>query len=61
VRFPGSLDRGPVLGILGLRSSRRGLAIAGIVLVGLTLLAAAGNAALGASLGLTGDLFSRLR
>ena len=52
---------GLVLGILGLRTSRRGLAIAGIVLAALTLLAAGANAALGAYLGLTGDLFSGLR
>jgi len=50
-----------VLGILGLRTSQRGLAIASIVLAALTLLAAAANAALGASHALTGNLSSRLR
>ncbi len=45
-----------VLGFLGRETSRRGLAIAGIVLGGLTLLAAIVNAAVGAYLGLTGQL-----
>lgn len=52
---------GLILGILGTRSSRRGMAIAGIVLAALTLLAAILNAAFGAYLGLNSDLFSRLR
>jgi hypothetical protein len=58
--FPISIV-GLVLGILSARSTRRGMAIAGIVLAVLTLLAAAANAAFGAYLGLNGDLFSRLR
>lgn len=48
---------GLVLGIVGRSSSRRGMAIAGLVMGALGLLLAIGNAALGAYLGLTGQLF----
>jgi hypothetical protein len=44
---------GIILGVLGLNSSRRGMAIAGIVLSGIALLLAIINAAFGAYLGLT--------
>ena len=52
---------GLILGILSTRSSRRGMAIAGIVLAALTLVAEVVNAAFGAYLGLSGELFSGLR
>lgn len=58
--FPISIV-GLILGILSARSTRRGMAIAGIVLAAMTLLAAILNAAFGAYLGLNGELFSRLR
>ena len=45
---------GIILGVLGLNSSRKGLAIAGIVLSGIALLLSIINAAFGAYLGLTG-------
>lgn len=46
---------GLVLGIKGLRSPNRGMAIAGIVLCSLGLLASVVNAAVGAYLGATGQ------
>jgi hypothetical protein len=45
---------GLILGVLGLNSSRKGMAIAGIVLSGIALLLSIGNATFGAYLGLTG-------
>ena len=49
---------GIILGALSLGSSRRGMAIAGLILAGLGLLLSLGNAAFGAYLGMTGDLFN---
>ena len=46
---------GLVLSIIGLKSSKRGLAITGIVLNGLWLLLTIVNAAIGAYLGATGQ------
>jgi hypothetical protein len=47
-----------ILGALSLKSSRRGMAIAGLILGVLALLLAIGNAAFGAYLGATGELFN---
>lgn len=47
---------GIILGVFGLNSSRKGLAIAGIVLSGIALLLTIINAAFGAYLGITGGL-----
>jgi len=47
-----------ILGALSMRSSRRGMAIAGLILGILTLLLSLGNAAFGAYLGLTGNMFN---
>ena len=47
-----------ILGALSLGSSRKGMAIAGLILAGLGLLLTLGNAAFGAYLGMTGDLFN---
>lgn len=58
--FPISIV-GLSLDILSVRSNRRGVAMAGIVLAALTLLAAVVNAAFGVYPGLTGDLFSGLQ
>ena len=49
---------GIILGALSLGSSRKGMAIAGLILAGLGLLLTLGNAAFGAYLGMTGDLFN---
>lgn len=49
---------GIILGALSLGSSRRGMAIAGLVLAGLSLLLSLCNAAFGAYLGMSGDLFN---
>ncbi len=46
---------GAILGGLSLQSQRRGLAIGGLVLCGLSLLLALCNAAFGAYMGLTGQ------
>lgn len=46
-----------IFGIISLNSSKRGLAIAGIVLSVIGLILAVGNAAIGAYLGYTGQLF----
>ncbi len=48
---------GLVLGILDLKSPKRGMAIAGIALCSLGLLVSLVNAALGAYMGATGQLF----
>ncbi len=48
---------GLALGVISRDSSRRNLALAGLVLSALGLLLATGNAALGAYLGITGRLF----
>jgi len=55
--FPVSVV-GIILGALSLGSSRKGMAIAGLILAGLGLLLTLGNAAFGAYLGMTGDLFN---
>lgn len=46
-----------IFGIISINSSKRGLAIAGIVLSVIGLVLAIGNAAIGAYLGYTGQLF----
>lgn len=48
---------GLVLGILGLKSNSRGLAIAGIIMAGLSLVLGIGNAILGAVIGLSNPTF----
>ncbi len=47
-----------LFGALSMGSSRRGMAIAGLILGIITLLLSLGNAAFGAYLGLTGNLFN---
>ena len=54
--LPVSLS-GIILGALSLGSSRRGMAIAGLILAALGLLLSIGNAAIGAYLGMTGNFF----
>jgi len=46
-----------IFGVISLNSSKRGLAIAGIVLSGIGLILTIANAAIGAYLGYTGQLF----
>lgn len=48
---------GLVLGILARQSSRRGMAIAGVIMAIIGLVLTIGNAAVGAYLGVTGQLF----
>lgn len=55
--FPVSVI-GIILGALSLGSSRKGMAIAGLILAGLGLLLSLANAAFGAYLGLSGNLFN---
>jgi len=55
IGFPVTIG-GLILGILGLSSSRRKMAIAGIILSGLFLLFTIGNSAVGMYLGATGQL-----
>jgi hypothetical protein len=50
---------GLVLGIVGLKSTRRGLAVAGVVLCAIVLVLSVINSAVGAYLGATGQLFNR--
>jgi hypothetical protein len=54
--FPMSVT-GLVLGIVGINSSKRGLAIAGIVMTVIGLVLTISNATIGAYLGYTGQLF----
>jgi hypothetical protein len=55
--FPVSVI-GIILGALSLGSSRKGMAIAGLILAGLGLLLSLANAAFGAYLGLSGNLLN---
>lgn len=56
IGFPVSIT-GLVLGILGLKSQKKGIAIAGIILCSIGLLATIVNSILGAYMGATGQLF----
>ncbi len=56
IGFPVSLT-GLILGIFGCKKGGKGMAIAGIIMCALSLVLTIANAALGAYLGATGQLF----